>query len=163
MPLNPQIDVLIQAMLPVVKQFHEKMQLAPHAATMSNVGEISGRAIVNKDNNIQMSVSEAISHFETEFRKLSETGEITASAIFYHGAGVWPPVPAQTAEEANKIVAILEHKDGDSVYLIIPYVVSNNACEYSLGSLVEKPRVVFSEKAVSINMNLTSRPWWKIW
>lgn len=163
MSLNPQTDELINAMLPIVKRFHSNMQLAPHAATMSDAGEISGRAVVNENNESQMSVVEAISYFEAEFIKLAKSGEIAASAIFYHGTGIWPPTPAQSVEEANKIVVILEHIDGDSVYLLIPYVISNGECEYSMGSLVEKPSAIFSVESRSVNIKKGEKPWWKIW
>lgn len=161
MSLNLDVDNLINAMLPIVKQFHSNMQLAPHAATMSSAGEISGRAVVNESNEREMSVPEVLSYFEDKFKSLAESDEIIASAIFFHGTGVWPPKPAETAQEANKIIAMLEHRNGDSVYLIIPYVISNGECEYSLGTLVEKPRVVFSNEGAK--QKTTAKPWWKVW
>src|SRR5688500_6353463 len=101
-------------MLPFVQKFHANNQLAPHAASIDLAGEIHGAALVAEDGR-HMSVEAAIAHFETTYRQAASAGTIVASAIFFHGVGLMDPArPAQTLDEARAIVALLEHRAGDS-------------------------------------------------
>ncbi|MCX9158618.1 hypothetical protein OPU71_21095 [Niveibacterium sp. 24ML] len=157
MALHSQLDDLIGAMLPFVQEFHARSQLAPHAASINVAGEIKGSALVTQDNQ-QISVAEAISHFETKFRESAASNEIVASAIFFHGVGLSDPArPAENIEDACVIVALLEHKAGDSVYLVVPYERAGDGFAYQMGKLVSKPCAVFSTESK------TTRPWWRIW
>jgi hypothetical protein len=145
MALHPQLDELIHAMLPVVQQFHSKGQLAPHAASMRQDGDIHGAALVTGDDR-NLSVAEAVAYFESTFGEAAKAGEIVASAIWYHGVALFQPIrPADTVEEACTLTALLEHKSGDSVYLVIPYRATDAGIEYELGRLIAKPASVFRE------------------
>lgn len=157
MALHYQLDELINAMLPFVQQFHSKGQLAPHAASMNNKGEIEGSALVTQDDR-NLSVPEALSHFESNFRQAAENEEIVASAIFFHGVGLANPSrPAETEEEARAIVALLEHKLGESVFLLIPYQATASGIQYEMGKLISKSAVVFNAPTKA------PKPWWRIW
>jgi hypothetical protein len=161
MALHPQLDQLINAMLPLVQQCHAEGELAPHAASMSASGEMTGEAFVVKDETAverSGSVREALAYFEGKFRKAAQANEIVASAIFFHGVGLAEPArPAQTAEEASALVALLEHRVGESVFLVIPYRVAEVGIQYELGKLVAKPAAVFSPKQPK------AKPWWRVW
>ena len=161
MALHPQLDELINAMLPFVQEFHAKAQLAPHAASINTTGEIEGSALVTQDNR-NVSVHEALAHFESKFLHAAKAGEIVASAVFFHGVGLAEPGrPAQTEEEARAIVALLEHKAGESVFLVIPYAVSAGAIHYEMGKLIAKPAAVFLVSPSSPKKEI--KPWWRIW
>ena len=161
MALHSQLDELLNAMLPFVQQFHSKYQLAPHAASMNNAGEIKGSALVTKDNQ-SLSVAEAISHFELKFRKAAEARAIVASAVFFHGVGLAEPAkPAQTEEEACALVALMEHRSGQSVFLVIPYSATDSGIQYEMGKLIAKPAAVFL--APEAAPNAESKPWWRFW
>lgn len=157
MALHSQLEELINAMLPFVQEFHSKGQLAPHAASMSNAGEIKGSALVTPDDR-GLSVPEALSHFQAKFHQAARDKEIIASAVFFHGVGlVEPSRPAETESEARAIVALLEHEVGESVFLVIPYQSTPSGIAYSIGKLVSKPAVVFT------NPKRFPKPWWRIW
>ena len=147
----------MNAMLPLVQQFHAKGQLAPHAASMDNAGEIKGSALVVQDSRT-LSVPEALSHFESTFRQAAQASEIVASAVFFHGVGLAEPARhAKTEEEARAIVALLEHKSGDSVFLVVPYESTPGGITYEVGKLIGKPAAVFSSPVKE------SKPWWRVW
>jgi hypothetical protein len=136
---------------------------SPHAATISNAGELSGHALTT-DGTTQLSVVQTIEHFENRFSGQAKSGEIRATGIFYHSPGIDASgnsvslPPADTTEECRAVVALLEHSLGDSVYLLVPYTGEAKAIEYAVGKLIEKPAKIFrSEPSTAKN------PWWKLW
>ena len=155
MALHPQLDELIHRVLPVVQDFHRKGMLAPHAATIDSKGELSGHALTT-DGTTQLSVSQAIEHFESKFALQARSGEIQAASVFYHSPGIDASAdgvllpPASTTDECRTVVALLEHSSGDSVYLLIPYSGQPPEVEYGVGKLIEKPAKVFLPAAISI-------------
>ena len=163
MALHPQLDDLIQRVLPVVQDFHRKGMFAPHAATIDATGALTGRALTS-DGTTQLSVSQSLEHFEDTFTKLARSGEIQGAGIFYHSPGIDARAeglslpPASTTDECHTLVALLEHASGDSVYLLIPYTGQPPSVEYGIGKLIEKPSKLFvrSERQ-------DRRPWWKLW
>ena len=163
MTLHPQLDELINRVLPVVQDFHGKAMFAPHAATIDNAGALTGRALTT-DGSAQMSVPQAIDHFESSFMQLAAKGEIKASGIFYHSSGIDSSSssvtlpPASTTDECRNLVALLEHASGESLYLLIPYSGQSPTIEYAIGKLIEKPPKVFVRTGVS-----KKSPWWKLW
>ncbi|WP_432240915.1 hypothetical protein [Herbaspirillum robiniae] len=163
MTLHPQLDELIQRVLPVVQSFHSKGMFAPHAATINSAGELSGHALTT-DGTTQLSVSETIEHFENKFSNQAKFGEIRAAGIFYHSPGTDATAnrvalpPANTTDECRNIVAILEHSLGNSIYLIVPYKGEAQAIEYAVGKLIEKPARIFLSVPSSIK-----KPWWRLW
>lgn len=164
MALHQDLNGMINAMLPIVKQFHGKSQLAPHAASITNDGQVRGSALV-KTRKQNIGVSEAVNYFEEEFRKAAEAGTIIASAIFFHGLlmiqpGAHPAVaahPAETNKDARSVIALLEHNTGESLYLVIPYKSTPNGIEYELGRLIAKPPRVFKSVAAA------RKSWWRFW
>lgn len=163
MALHPQLDELINRVLPIVQDFHGKAMFAPHAATIDNAGVLTGRALTS-DRSTQMSVPEAIEHFESSFMQLAAKGEIQASGIFYHSPGIDTSFskvtlpPASTTDECRTLVALLENASGESLYLLVPYSGQSPAIEYAIGKLIEKPSKVFLRESIP-----SSRPWWKLW
>jgi hypothetical protein len=163
MALHPQLDELIQRVLPTVQNFHSKGMFAPHAATIDKAGNLSGRALTT-DGSPQLSVSQAIEHFETSFAQQASSGVIQAAGIFYHSPGVDTSTgkvslpPASNRLECTTLVALLEHAGGDSVYLLIPYSGEPPAVAYALGKLVEKPPKVFNPQGTQ-----TKNSWWRVW
>lgn len=163
MSIHTQLDELIHAMVPFVQQFHSKGQLAPHAASTNNASTIEGSALVAEGGN-HLGVVEAVAHFESKFREAAKAGDIVASAVFFHGTELSvPPKPAQTEDEARTLVALLEHKAGDSVYLVIPYSSVNGSIEYGMGKLFTKPAAVFLASQERATAKPTPQPWWRFW
>ena len=154
MAFHPQLDELIDGMLPIVQHFHREGMFAPHAATIDFQGDLFGQALTI-DESTQLSVSQAIEHFESEFALQAQSGEIQAAGIFYHSPGMHASSgkdllpPADTTDECRAIVALLEHSCGDSVYLLIPYSGQPPQVEYGIGELIEKPAKVFLSKPPS--------------
>ena len=164
MAIHSQLDELIHAMLPFVQEFHAKNQLAPHAASIDLAGEIHGSALVAEDGR-HMAVEAAIAHFETTYGQAARAGTIVASAIFFHGVGLPEPArPAQTLDEARAIVALLEHRAGDSVFLVIPYRMAADGIHYEMGKLIKKPAVVFTAPSSADAPGPgAAKPWWRFW
>lgn len=148
MAIHSQLDELIDRVLPIVQNFHCKGMFAPNAATIDANGELSGHALTT-DGSAQISVSQAIEHFENKFALQAKSKEIQASGIFYHSLGIDTTgdkvqlPPANTMDECKTIVALLEHAGGDSVYLVIPYSGQPPQINYGVGKLIEKPANVF--------------------
>lgn len=163
MAIHQQLDELIHHVLPVVQDFHRKGMFAPHAASINNAGALAGHALT-ADGTTQLSVSQAIEHFEYRFSQQAKSGEIQATGIFYHSPGIDTSSstvtlpPASNTNECRTLVALLEHASGDSVYLLIPYSGEPPVVEYAVGKLIEKPAMVFTPK-----QNQESKPWWKLW
>jgi hypothetical protein len=163
MAVHHQLDELINRVLPVVQHFHGQAMFAPHAATINASGELAGRALTT-DGTTQLSVPQAIEHFETTFRQLASAGEINASGIFYHSPGISTSSgsvslpPATNTDECRSLVACLEHTAGDSVYLVIPYSGEPPSIEYDIGKLIAKPPAVF----ISAKSQQT-KSWWRFW
>lgn len=149
MALHPQLDQIINAMLPLVQDFHAKGQLAPQAASMDNAGEITGNALVT-DGDKKLTVREALSHLTSNLRKAASAREIVASAIFYHNTGLDDSDPPA-------LIALLEHVSGDSVLMAIPYHVTSDGIQYELGQLIAKPPEIF------LSPQVTTKPWWRFW
>jgi len=163
MALHPRLDELIQRVLPVVQDFHRKGMFAPHAATIDKAGALAGRALTT-DGTAQLSVAQAIEHFESSFAKQATLREIQATGIFYHSPGIDTSAgrvslpPANNTDECKTLVALLEHAAGDSVYLLIPYSGELPSVEYEVGKLVEKPSKVFASQPSE-----GKKPWWRLW
>ena len=81
MAIHQQLDELIHRVLPVVQDFHRKGMFAPHAASINNAGALAGHALT-ADGTTQLSVPQAIEHFESRFSQQAKSGEIQAAGIF---------------------------------------------------------------------------------
>jgi hypothetical protein len=148
MALHAQLNEILDAVLPVVQQFHGRSMYAPHAAMMGRDGVITGHALTSDGSN-HLSVEQALAHFAESFRPLAQAGEISASAVFYHSVGIAPSSgrvelsPASTIDECRVLVGLLEHESGQSVYIVIPYRGEAGSIEYDTDTLIEKPPAVF--------------------
>lgn len=166
MALHPQLDEMIQSMVPFVQQFHAKGQLAPHAASMDLDGNIIGAALTSSNDSQQISVDGAIRHFEEKFRQEAGQKKILASAIFYHGIGMpagSPTVPATSSDDAFNLVARLEHCAGDAVHLVIPYMKAADGISYERGYLLQKELAVFPAMEVVPEVVNPEKAWWRFW
>ena len=118
------VSTLYFSYLPMAKKFHAVGSLAPNSAKMTISGEILGDSIVQKDGE-SISIEFALEQFQSSRKKEAESGEIRASAIFYHGNFINNVYrPAQHEEEANAIVALVESST-ESLVLILPYTAGN--------------------------------------
>lgn len=163
MALHAQTDELIQQMMGIVKHFHSKEMLSPHAGTINAQGVFSGTALTS-DGSTQLTVAQSLAHFETSFKNLALDAKIVASGIFYHGVGVQVEdnrvtlPPANALDECRAVVGLLEHNSGDSFYLVVSYEGTGNNIQYASGKLIEKQPFVFVS-----NSTTPVKPWWKIW
>jgi hypothetical protein len=136
---------------------------APHAATIDAAGSVAGHALTT-DGTAQLSVSQAIEHFERKFAERANMNQIQGTGIFYHSPGIDSSTgsvslpPAMTTDECRTLVALLEHASGNSVYLLIPYSGEPPAVEYAVGKLIDKPSKIFVAKP-----RQEIKPWWKLW
>ncbi len=106
---------------------HQAGSLAPLAAAMNAKGEIDGLALTTKDPGAESrTVEGTIDFFREHFRKEAPAGRIVACAVFYHGfhgpgRGSPQVAPARTVDEADCIVARLDHDSGQAVTCVIQY------------------------------------------
>lgn len=123
MALHHQLDELVNRALPVVQDFHRRGMFSPHAATIDASGSVAGHALTT-DGSTQLSVAQAIEHFEQKFSGPAGLNEIQGAGIFYHSPGIATSEgrvslpPATTTDECRTLVALLEHAAGDSVCLL---------------------------------------------
>lgn len=163
MALHHQLDELVNRALPVVQDFHRRGMFSPHAATIDASGSVAGHALTT-DGSTQLSVAQAIEHFEQKFSGPAGLNEIQGAGIFYHSPGIATSEgrvslpPATTTDECRTLVALLEHAAGDSVYLLVPYSGEPPEVEYAVGKLIEKPAKIFIRKQPP-----ESKPWWRLW
>jgi hypothetical protein len=163
MTVHHQLNDLIARMLPVVQDFHRRGMFSPHAATIDAAGAVAGHALTT-DGTTQLSVSQAIEHFERKFAAQGRLGEVCGTGIFYHSGGIdasrgqMSLPPATTTDECRNVVALLEHVSGDSVYLLIPYSGEPPKIQYEVGKLIDKPAAVFIHKPLR-----EKKTWWKFW
>jgi len=148
MALHPETDELIQRVLPMFQDMHGKGMLAPLGAFMDQAGSIKLHALAN-EGGAEISVAEAISKIEAKFTELALSAEIQASAIFYHTPGIDPQseefqlLPGENESNCHCIAVLLEHRSGDSVYLLVPHSLTAERIEYQTGKLISKPSKVF--------------------
>lgn len=144
--LHDDLRHLLEGHMPFLASLHEAESLAPLAAAMDRAGEVKGSALVlESEERESPSVEEAISRFTEQHRIAAQNGEIGASAIFYHGRFDAPDVrPARTVDEANCIVALLEHVSRESVTVVIAYRRDGEGrWEYAKPVILSKPAAVF--------------------
>ena len=128
---------------PILIHLHEQQSLAPYAVSMSTEGKIQGEALVIEDGK-EITVEFALDHFTKELREKAKLGNITASAIFYHGhINKSEYRPAQTVDEANAIIGYLENKTKSLVF-ILPYFYAQDSWNYKELILKPKKANVFS-------------------
>lgn len=166
MPLHPQLEQILDDILPVVQDFHRRGMFAPHAAFIDEEGKCFGRLLTSDDNH-PLSPAQAIDYTENDFSKLAAKGKIQASAIFYHSSGIKMKkigageaaedfevsytadrlyAPADSVDECHMLVVLLEHIVGDSAYLQFQYVYTGEppSVGYEAVYMVSKPAKVFS-------------------
>ena len=123
-----ELIVIIEHQLPLLQQLHRSGSLAPVAATMDAAGEVTGEAFTN-DEAANVPVENTVDRFARQFaRAFADGAPLKAAAIFFHGHAADSIVrAAHTAEEANVLVAWLQHESGQSVQAVIPYGVERGA------------------------------------
>jgi hypothetical protein len=158
-PEQPRIheDLLqmLEGHMPLLQTLHARRSLAPLAASMDLSGEVTGSALTVEAGHETPSVDFALNYFAEQFRTQFRDRRIRAAAIFFHGHYQSGSVrPARTAEEANTLVAWLEHASGQSVEAVIAYrfvrhpsVPGVGEWEYDPPAISEKPSATTSGRA----------------
>lgn len=110
------MDDLLNALLPFAKQMLEKYgEFIPFAAAMSPSGEI---ASVGGDIGTEHPKSQEIIDFLTDiFQRQALAGDLKACGICIDSRVI---PPGQT-EKSDAILARLEHQDGETVDVYLPY------------------------------------------
>lgn len=126
MELHPDLSAILEDHFDFACRLHAVRSLAPLAASMADDGEINGTALLADEEEpaaSDVTADDAIGIFTEKFVQAARAGAIRASAIFFHGydSGEPPVLPAQDEDEANCIVALLDHRDGQAVYGVIGY------------------------------------------
>lgn len=126
MELHPDLSAILEDQFDFACRLHAVRSLAPLAASMADDGEINGTALLADEEDLaasEVTADDAIGIFTERFAQAARAGAIRASAIFFHGydSGEPPVLPAQDEDEANCIVALLDHRDGQAVYGVIGY------------------------------------------
>ena len=113
---RPDLDDLLNALLPFAKQMLEKYgEYIPFAAAMSASGEI---ASVGGDIGHEHPPSQEVIDFLTNtFRTQALTGEIKACGICIDSR----VIPPGQNEKTDAILARLEHQDGETIDVYQPY------------------------------------------
>jgi hypothetical protein len=138
MLVSQDLLVLIERQMPLLRELHRLGSLAPVAATMDEGGEVTGEAFTN-DEAANVPVENTLDRFARQFARAFADGEpIKAAAIFFHGHTADASVhAAHTIDEANAIVAWLQHQTGQSVQAVIRYklerVAGSDVTEWMYG------------------------------
>lgn len=124
MRVHTDLLALLDSQLPLLKGLHANGSLAPVAAAMDPNGKIKGHAFVAEHGHEEdLSVKNVMDYFSGKFREAFQQDKIVAAAIFFHGRSAGQSVrPALTADQANVLVAWLDHASGQSLQAIIAYV-----------------------------------------
>jgi len=148
--LEEELLALVNNQLNFLKSLHLSGSLAPLAAGMDRQGEINGLALTTKDPAAdERSVEDALNVFREKFQDAARQGELVACAIFYHGChgpgkGALTVAPAQTIADADCIVVLLDHCDGQAIAGVIQYTESpDGGWRYAPAYYVPKPPAVF--------------------
>jgi hypothetical protein len=132
--------------MPLLQELHARRSLAPLAASMDHSGAVTGSALTVEEGHEAPSVDFALDHFAERFRAQFRERSIRAAAIFFHGHSRDGSIrPARTAEEANVLVAWLEHASGQAVEAVIAYRFERHPSVPGVGEWRYDPPV-FSEK-----------------
>lgn len=125
--IEEELLALVDNQLDFLKTLHRRDSLAPLAAGMDSQGEINGLALMTKEHAADdRSAESAINFFRETFQASAVKGELVACAIFYHGChglgkGAFNVAPAQRITDADCIVALLDHRDGQAITCVIQY------------------------------------------
>ena len=113
---RPDLDDLLNALLPFAKQMLEKYgEFIPFAAAMSSTGEIA--SVAGDVGNEHPDSQEVIDFLTGVFQRQALAGEIKACGICIDSR----VIPAGQTEKTDAILARLEHKDGEAVDVYLPY------------------------------------------
>ncbi len=113
---------LLEGRLPLLGGLHARDSLAPLAASMDASGRVTGEALT-ADCPTNVSVEGTLDQFARQFGRAFAAGRsIRAAGIFFHGRAEDRTIrAAHTMEEANALVAWLQHESGQSVQAIMLY------------------------------------------
>lgn len=122
MPIHDDLAQLLDSQLEFLQSLHAEGDLAPLAASMDLEGEVRGQALTVAPGHENPPIAFALNYFAERFRAAFKDGRIRAAAVFFHGNTAGGSTrPALTREEANSLVAWLEHASGQSVQAVIGY------------------------------------------
>jgi hypothetical protein len=154
--IEEELLALVDDQLDFLKSLHLQGSLAPLAAAMDSRGEIDGLALTTKNSDDDdKGVEEALAFFSEKFKAGALQGELVACAIFYHGChgpgkGAFTVAPAQTIPDADCIVALLDHRDGQAVTCVIQYTEGTEATDggwqYAPAYYAPRPPAIFVDK-----------------
>jgi len=114
---HPDLDQLLNALLPFAKQMLEKHgEFYPFSATMQRDGAIRLVNGVIGDSE-HPRPTEIIAFLEAAFKKQPEQGEIKAAGICYDVR----VIPPGKQDKTDAILASLEHIEGQAVSVYLPY------------------------------------------
>jgi hypothetical protein len=125
--IQDELLALVADQIGLLHSLHRNGSLAPVGAYMDAKGEIFGLALTTENATAtDGSVQGTLDFFRDKFRAEAPAGRIAACAAFYHGchgAGRGQPhvTPAQEVDQADCIVARLDHDSGQAVTCVIQY------------------------------------------
>ena len=111
-----QLERLVAAVLPIAEQLlNAHGEYYPFGATMSSDGKISNVAGYTGDEHPKS--SELISFLKAAFTSQAASTTIMASALIYDVR----TIPPGATEKSDAIAIDLDHRDGMSITMLIPY------------------------------------------
>ena len=134
---HPDLVSLFESQWPLMRTLHQYGSLAPCAAYVDREGGIHGEAFTVEDGAEVPGADWVVLDFGTRYREQLAAQQILAAGVFFHGERHGDAVGFASSEEAaNAIVAILEHHDGSSVLIVVPYARSAEAWVYERAAIV---------------------------
>lgn len=151
--IEEELLALVDDQLDLLKSLHRRGSLAPLAAAMDSQGRINGLALTTKDPTTDdRSVEDALDFFRKQFQDDAIKGALVACAIFYHGChgpgkGAFNIAPAQSTADADCIVALLDHRDGQAITCVIQYTeTTDGAWQYAPAYYAPKSPAIFVDQ-----------------
>lgn len=114
--LNPDLDVLLEAVLPFARQMlDEHGNFYPFAASMRQDFTIA--MVASTDGDDHPAANDVLDMLETTLQKLAKDGEIRAAAVCSNVS----ITPEESGTVVDAIRVSLDHVDGEAVDIILPY------------------------------------------
>jgi len=135
---NPDFDKLREFLLPFAQNSLARHgEFFPFGAVVKTNGELSPQAFMH--DNERPSSKEVIAMLYTVFCQQAAAGELTAIGICFNA----PVIPPGKTDKVDAICLQLEHRQGESVKLCLPYHRSWFKLKYDTLYATETKNIVF--------------------
>lgn len=161
--IYPELLNLLNGQFHLLKNLHRDCSLTVLAAVMDLEGKIHSFAGTHPS---RKPIDETIESFRQQFRAAADRNEIIACGIFFHGGhgpgeGALRVLPAKSEAEADCLVALLEHGEGQSVTCVVQYTKHSDDWQWQYAPpyyVPNRPAVFVDERDRARSNNSAQNP-----